>query len=140
MEDTAEKITTLEVSSTSSGKPSREVLVLPVASETKLRYLSWVKERADYVEKLSNGRIGYIHLPNTHVDGNRELFKQFQPQINKEALIVDDRYNGGGFIPGRMIELLARKPLNYWKRRGLEPQATPFYHHDGPKVMLVNGN
>ena len=58
---------------------------------------------------------------------------------DKEALIIDDRYNGGGFIPDRMIELLARKPLNYWKRRGLDPQATPMLSHNGPKAMLING-
>ncbi|MBX2858395.1 MAG: PDZ domain-containing protein [Cellvibrionaceae bacterium] len=140
MENTANKITTLSVSPNANGKPARDILLKPIARETNLRYLTWVKERAAYVEKLSGGRIGYIHLPNTQVPGNRELFKQFLPQVNKEALIIDDRYNGGGFIPDRMIELLARKPLNYWKSRGLAPQATPFYHHNGPKVMLVNGN
>ena len=47
--------------------------------------------------------------------------------------------NGGGFIPDRLIEILARKPLNYWKRRGLEPEATPLLSHNGPKAMLING-
>lgn len=60
------------------------------------------------------------------------------PTPTREALIIDDRYNGGGFIPDRMIELLARKPLNYWKRRGLDPQATPMLSHNGPKAMLIN--
>lgn len=67
------------------------------------------------------------------------MFKQFLPQIQKEALIIDDRYNGGGYVPEHMIALLAREPLSYWKRRAVEPRATPFYHHRGPKVMLVNG-
>ncbi len=139
MENTADKVTTLTVAKSADGKQSREVLVKPIKSETDLRYLNWVAERAAYVDRLSNGRIGYVHLPNTHVDGNRELFKQFLPQITKEALIIDDRYNGGGFIPEHMIAMLAREPLNYWKRRGAEPNATPFYSHTGPKVMLVNG-
>jgi tricorn protease len=98
-----------------------------------------VESRRALVDRLSGGRIGYIHLPNTLFEGNRELFKQFPSQINKEALIIDDRYNGGGFIPDRMIEILARKPLNYWKRRGLEPQAQPLLSHRGPKAMLING-
>ena len=72
------------------------------------------------VDKLSGGRIGYIHLPNTAGEGNRELFKYFYPQVDKDALIIDDRYNGGGFIPDRMIELLDRPLLNYWARRGRE--------------------
>ena len=54
-------------------------------------------------------------------------------------MIIDDRYNGGGFIPDRMIELLSRKTLNYWKFRGLKPNATPLIAHDGPKAMLING-
>ena len=91
------------------------------------------------VENLSGGRIGYIHLPNTAQEGNQELHKQFLPQITKDALIIDDRYNGGGFIPDRMIEMLSRKTLNYWKRRGLEPNAEPLIAHDGPKAMLING-
>jgi tricorn protease len=90
------------------------------------------------VEKASGGRIGYIHLPNTAGEGNRELFKYFYPQVGKEALIVDDRYNGGGFIPDRMIELLDRPLLNYWISRDLEPGSTPAYAHEGPKVMLTN--
>ncbi len=61
-------------------------------------------------------------LPNTAVEGNRELFKGFYPQANKDALIIDDRYNGGGFIPDRMIELLERPALNYWARRGIEAE------------------
>lgn len=141
LENTVGKQTTLTLSKSSNGKKPFEVVIRPIASETSLRYLDWVNSRAAMVDKLSNGRIGYVHLPNTAVPGNRELFKQFLPQINKDALIIDDRYNGGGFIPDRMMELLGRKTLNYWKRRGLQPlaQVTPQYAHDGPKVMLTNG-
>lgn len=114
-------------------------IVKPITSETSLRYLEWVRERMEMVDKLSGGRVGYVHLPDTAIAGNRELFKQFLPQITKDALIIDDRYNGGGFIPDRMIELLSRKTMNYWKMRGLDPVATPLVANDGPKVMLING-
>ncbi|MFT6436517.1 MAG: tricorn protease [Candidatus Azotimanducaceae bacterium] len=114
-------------------------IVEPITSETSLRYLDWVRERMEIVDRMSDGRVGYVHLPNTAVAGNRELFKQFLPQMTKDALIVDDRYNQGGFIPDRMIELLARTTMNYWKERGLAPNATPLIAHDGPKVMLING-
>jgi len=110
-----------------------------LTSELNLRYADWVSARRAMVDRLSDGRIGYIHVPNTAVDGNRELFRGMLAYADKEALIIDDRYNGGGFIPDRMIELLARKPLNYWKRRGLDPQATPMLSHNGPKAMLING-
>jgi tricorn protease len=91
------------------------------------------------VEQLSDGRIGYIHVPNTAVEGSRELFRGMLAYGAREALIIDDRYNGGGFIPDRLIELLSRQPLNYWKQRGLEPNPTPLLHHRGPKAMLING-
>ena len=98
-----------------------------------------MQSRREYVDKASGGRIGYIHMPNTAVEGNRELFKYFYPQANKDALIIDDRYNGGGFIPERMIELLDRPVLSYWARRGIAPNQTPGFAHEGPKVTLING-
>src|SRR6185436_8341613 len=80
-----------------------------------------------------------IHLPNTAVEGNRELFKYFYPMSHKDALIFDDRYNGGGFIPDRMIALISRPVLSYWARRGVQPDQTPAYANTGPKVCLING-
>ena len=139
LENTQGKSVELLLSKSPSLKNSWKVMVTPIASETGLRYLQWAQSRAEYVNKLSDGRIGYVHLPNTHYEGNRSLFKNFLPQTNKEAMIIDDRYNGGGFISEHMITWLARKPLNYWKRRGVEPTKTPQFAHDGPKAMLING-
>ncbi len=116
----------------------RTFLVKPIASELELRYLDWVNSRRKLVDKLSDGRIGYIHVPNTSFEGNRELFKGMYAYHNKEALIIDDRYNGGGFIPDVMTGLLERKTLSYWARRGVRPNSTPGIAHDGPKVMLIN--
>ncbi len=139
LENTGGDVVTLTVNDRPSKRGSRDVMVRTVTSETQLRYLDWVEDRARRVDELSGGRIGYVHLPNTAGDGNRELFKRFLPQMNKDALIIDARYNGGGFIPDRMIELVSRRPLNYWKRRGLEPLATPTFSHTGPKATLING-
>ncbi len=83
------------------------MLVRTIASETNVRYLQWVAERRALVDKLSGGKIGYIHLPNTAIEGNRALNQWFAPLAHKSALIIDDRYNGGGFILDRMIEILA---------------------------------
>ena len=130
---------TLLVNSTPSTNGARTERVRPITSEQGLRYLDWVESRRRFVDESSNGRIGYIHLPNTAEDGNRELFKSFYPQAGKEALIIDVRYNGGGFIPDRMIELVSRPVLNYWARRGVEPSSTPVYANSGPKVCLING-
>ena len=139
LENTGGDVVTLTVNDRPSARGSRDVMVKTVTSETQLRYLDWVEDRARRVDELSGGRIGYVHLPNTAGDGNRELFKRFMPQMNKDALIIDARYNGGGFIPDRMIELVSRRPLNYWKRRGLEPLATPTFSNTGPKATLING-
>lgn len=139
LEAAAGRTVELELAATASGEDSHTERVRPIARETNLRYLAWVNERRAMVDKLSGGRIGYIHLPNTAIEGNRELRKHFYPQAHKEALIFDARYNGGGFIPDRMIELVSRDRLSFWARRGIQPFNTPGYAHDGPKVCLMNG-
>jgi len=139
LENKADRVVTLLVNSKPDSAGAHAEKVRPIKKETNVRYLDWVASRRALVEKASGGRIGYIHLPNTGAEGNRELFKGFYPQADKDALIIDDRYNGGGFIPDRMIELLDRPVLNYWVRRGTKPSATPAYAHVGPKVMLING-
>ena len=133
------QVVRLAVNTKPDAAGAREVRVKTLTSEASLRYLDWVNARRTLVDRLSNGRIGYIHVPNTAQWGNRELNRGLVAYHYKEALIVDDRYNGGGFIPDRMIELLARRPLNYWKRRELEPSPMPMLVHDGPKAMLING-
>jgi tricorn protease len=138
LENTVGQQVTLLVNHEPDVEGAREEVVRPVARETNLRYLDWVQSRRQRVDELSGGRIGYIHLPNTAAAGNRELRKYFYPQSDKDALIIDVRYNGGGFIPDRMIELVSRKPLSYWARRGVEPTRTPGYAHDGPKACLIN--
>jgi tricorn protease len=138
LENKAGHVVTLSLASNADGSGAHDEKVRPITKETNVRYLDWVASRRAYVDKASGGRIGYIHLPDTATEGNRELFKYFYPLAGKDALIVDDRYNGGGFIPDRMIELLDRPLLNYWIRRDLEPGSTPAYANEGPKVMLTN--
>jgi tricorn protease len=139
LEGKADRVVTLTINSRPDAAGAHDERVRPVKSETNLRYLDWVQSRQAIVDRLSGGRIGYIHVPNTAVEGNRELFKNFYRQTRRDALIIDDRYNGGGFIPDRMIELLERKPLSYWARRGTGVTSTPAFAHLGPKAMLING-
>ena len=130
---------TLTVSASADGKEPREVTVRPVSTELDLRYLDWVKSRMAMTDRLSDGRVGYIHLPDTAIAGNRMLQKLFYGQANRDALIVDVRYNGGGFIPDRTIEYLTRETISYWARRDISSMRTPGFAHDGPKAMLING-
>ncbi len=139
LENTAEKHIEIGVNEEPKSDGVRTSMIEPIESELNLMYFNWVNERRAMVDKLSNGKIGYIHVPNTSIDGNRELFKGMYAYHNKEALIIDDRYNGGGFIPDVMADLLDRKTLSYWNVNGLNPMKTPAVAHDGPKVMLING-
>jgi tricorn protease len=139
LENKANRPVVLKVASRPDGKEAREVTVIPIASELNLRYIDWVRSRMAMVERLSGGKIGYLHLPNTAGAGNRMVQKLFYAQAVKPALIIDERFNGGGFIPDRMIEYFTRKPLSYWARREIGSIRTPGFAHDGPKAMLMNG-
>jgi tricorn protease len=122
------------------GAGAREVTIQTITSEQGLRKLAWVRERRALVDRLSGGRIGYIHVPNTGQSGYGALLRGLLAYHDKEALIIDDRYNGGGLVPDRMIELLARRPLKHWKRRDQPLQSTPQLTHPGPKAMLINAH
>ena len=139
LENLADVAVEITVSSSASLSAPRSYTIKPIDSELDLMHLNWVNERRAMVEKLSGGRIGYIYLPNTAVEGNRELYRGIYAYHDKEALIIDDRYNGGGFIPHRMINLLQRRTLAYWHRNGLQPMTSPDVAHNGPKAMLING-
>ncbi|MFA5330232.1 MAG: PDZ domain-containing protein [Prolixibacteraceae bacterium] len=139
LENTVGKMVELTVSSKADGTNPRTSTIRPIASELELFNLNWVNERRAMVDKLSGGRIGYIYVPNTSTEGNRELFRGMYEYNEKDALIIDDRYNGGGFIPDVMTDLLERKTLSYWQRNGLKSMKSPGVANNGPKVMLTNG-
>ncbi len=139
LENTIGKQVEIVVNSTPEKDFARTSVIKPIKSELDLLYYNWVLERRAMVDKLSGGKIGYIHVPNTAIEGNRELFKGMYAYNDKDALIIDDRYNGGGFIPDVMADLLDRKTLSYWNVNGLTPMKTPGIAHNGPKVMLING-
>lgn len=118
---------------------ARTVIVTPLSSEVGLRFRDWIERNRAFVEERSNGRIGYIYVPNTGVDGQTELVRQFQGARRYEGLIIDERWNGGGQIPNRFIELLNRPLTNYWAIRDQRDWEQPRGAHHGPKAMLING-
>jgi len=136
----AGKVTELTVSATPTiDDEARRVLVEPMGNEGGLRYRAWIEHNRAYVERMTDGRVGYIYVPDTGVNGQTDLFRQFFGQIGKEGLIIDERWNGGGQIPNRFIELLNRPRSNYWARRDGKDWPWPPDSHQGPKCMLING-
>ncbi|HWP30546.1 MAG TPA: PDZ domain-containing protein [Fimbriimonadales bacterium] len=138
LEGKANKLVELTINSTPSEEGSRKILVRPIADDVELRYADWIDSRRKYVEEKSNGRIAYVHVPDTAFGGIVEFWRMFYPQVDKDAMIIDERYNGGGFIPDFFIEKLSRKLLTYWKPRDLGSFRSPSAAMLGPKVMLIN--
>jgi tricorn protease len=128
----------IKVASSASGIDAREYVVTPVSIETQLRYGDWVESNRKRVEEMSGGKIGYVHVPNTAVEGILEFMKGYYGQSDKEAFIVDERYNGGGFIPTFFGERLLRQVVTAIQQRHAEDVVYPPQTWDGPKVMLIN--
>ncbi len=128
---------------TVNGKPSmtgaRQVVVKCLTSETDLRFRAWIEERRQLVDKATGGRIGYIYVQSTGVDAQNDLMRQFIAQWRKDGLIIDERWNSGGQIPDRFVELLNRPLVAYWGVRDAPSQQWPPVAHRGPQVMLING-
>jgi tricorn protease len=118
---------------------SRKVIVETMRSGTRLRHLSWIEANRKMIDEATDGKVGYVYVRSTGIDGQNELVRQFMAQWDKEGLIIDERFNSGGQIPDRFIELLNRKPLAFWSVRDGKDWQWPPIAHFGPKVMLING-
>ncbi|MGM9804563.1 MAG: S41 family peptidase [Muribaculaceae bacterium] len=124
---------------TTAAEGGRKVVVKPIADEYPLVHYEWIQRNIEHVNKLSGGRIGYIYIPDMGPDGLNEFARYYYPQVDKEALIIDDRANGGGNISPMVIERLLRQPYRMTmyrgsKHNGLIPDKTQY----GPKALLLN--
>ena len=128
---------TLRVAAKPDGTGGREVEVTPTANDQALRHYAWVTDNRARVDKETGGKIAYIYLPNTHGAGHDRFIREFYAQIGKQGVIIDERFNGGGFLADEVIEALNRKVLNYVTMREGADQVHPRGIF-GPKVMLVN--
>ncbi len=137
--DTAGKEVVLKVGPEPDGKDSREITVVPVSSEHNIRYEAWVQDNRRKVDKLSGGRIGYLHMPDTATDGQRDFAKGYYPNLRKDGLIIDERFNGGGFIPDFFMNILRQKLANLWKPRYGQDWRTPGTAFVGHLAMVSNG-
>ncbi len=116
----------------------KTVFVKPVQDDRYLRYRSWVEEKRDYVHKKSDGRIGYLHIPDMGMNGFSEFFRLYGVEAEKEGLIVDVRYNGGGSVSQLLLEKLQRKRLGYDIPRRGNMHPYPADSVNGPVVAITN--
>jgi len=137
-ENTSGKIVEITVGPTPDGAGSRTVSVVPVASENALRNRDWVEGNLKKVNDATGGRVAYVYVPNTSTQGHTYFKRYFYPQAHKDAIIVDERFNGGGQIADYYIDLLRRPFVSYWNMRYGEDLPTPTGSIEGPKVMLID--
>lgn len=118
---------------------ARKVVVSPLANEYPLIHYNWVQDNIKKVDQASNGRIGYIYIPDMGPEGLNEFARYFYPQLDKEGLIIDDRANGGGNVSPMILERLSREPYRLTMGRGTSHVGTvPDAVQVGPKVCLIN--
>jgi tricorn protease len=137
-ENTVERITDLLVGPNTNIEEARTVSVRPIADETALRHWAWVEGNRRKVDELTSGRVAYVYMPNTAMAGYDYFNRYYFSQLNKEAVILDERFNGGGSVADYVIDLLNRPILSYWATREGKPFATPNASIFGPKVMIIN--
>jgi tricorn protease len=133
----------LQVELTINSKPNKEgarnVIVSPIADESKLYYYNWVQSNIEKVSKATNGEVGYLHIPDMGPGGLNEFAKLFYPQLNKKGLVIDDRGNGGGNVSPMLIERLQREAQRSNMRRNFtHPTPVPRQMMMGPKVLLID--
>ena len=139
-ENTSGRQVTLTVNSEPTMSGSREVTVVPTGSESSLRNRDWVEGNRAKVEEMTDGRIGYVYLPNTGSGGYTYFNRYFFSQQDKEGFVIDERFNGGGQVANYIVEYLDKELLNYWAPRTGPDYTSPFAANFGPKVMIINEN
>ena len=128
----------LTVNSLPSRRGAKDVLVEPVGSERTLRYVDWVRTKREYVAEASDGRFGYIHIPDMGTRGLVQFERWFYPQLGKEGLVVDARWNGGGFVSQLILERFRRRVVSFDRSRGGGVFTYPWAVLNGPFVVLTN--
>ncbi|MCL1934514.1 MAG: PDZ domain-containing protein [Candidatus Azobacteroides sp.] len=136
--DKAGKQVELTLNAQPSETNGRKVIVKPIADESALYYFDWVQGNIDKVNKATDGKVGYIHIPDMSVEGLNEFVKYYYPQLNKHALIIDDRGNGGGNVSPMIIERLRRELAMMTAPRNGRPAPKPDGLMIGPKILLLD--
>ena len=137
-EQTAGKLIEIEVGPDPDGEGSRTVLVEPIADEAALRNRDWIESNLRKVHEATDGRVAYVYVPNTTTAGHEAFKRYFFPQADKEAVIVDERFNAGGQLPDYYIDILKRRLFSRWARRYGTDVESSGGSIPGPKVMLID--
>ncbi len=140
LENKADKQVVLKVGKTPDGANAKDFVVVPVANETALRTFAWVEDNRRKVDQLSGGRLGYVWLPNTGQGGYEYFNRYYFAQQDKEGMIIDERFNGGGYAADYVVDILGRKLQGYFNNVAgdRKPWTTPMTGVWGPKVMIIN--
>ncbi len=138
LQDTVGEQVTLRVGPKANGKDAREIIVEPTGRERGLRLWNWIENNRRQVDEATGGRVGYVYMPNTAGAGYTFFNRMFFAQVDKDAVIIDERSNGGGQAANYIIEVLGRKHLSGWKDRDGMVYNTPAGAIHGPKVMLID--
>ncbi len=135
----AGQVISVKVNTTPSMDGARTLFIKPIANENQLRYQEWVKERRDYVNRATNGRFGYLHIANMVTSGFAEFAEQYFPQRNKQAMIIDVRFNSGGNVSTHIINILQQRLVAYFNQRNSDtPWTRQGGFFPGPMVCLIN--
>lgn len=120
------------------GRKPRRVVVRTLRDETPLRYREFVDGRRRVVHDATDGRVGYLHIPDMIANGYAEFHRAFLAELDRDALIVDIRDNGGGYVSGLLLEKLQRRRLGYDLLRYAPPEPYPYESPVGPMVCITN--
>ncbi len=137
-EGKSEKQVTLRVGPQADGSGAREVTVVPIPSEGRLRNLAWIEGNRRKVDQATNGRVAYVYMPDTSLGGYTNFTRYFYAQVGKEGALIDERYNAGGALATDIAEVLSRKPLSRVATRDGEDELQPQGAIYGPKAMIIN--
>ena len=137
LEATAGKAVVLRVGPTPDGKGAREVTVVPVDDESGLRRLAWIEGNRRRVDELSKGRLAYVYLPDTAGGGYTAFNRYFFAQVDRQGVVLDERWNGGGLLADYIIDFLRRTTTSHAVTREGTVFSMPAAI-DGPKVMIIN--
>ncbi|MRR20816.1 peptidase S41, partial [bacterium] len=138
LENTDGKIVELTVGPNPDYNGSRVIKVVPIGNEMSLRNRDWVEGNLKKVTDATAGKVAYVYVPNTSGQGHEYFKRYFFPQANRKAIIVDERFNGGGMIADYYIDLLQRPLQSYWNMRYGNDLKTPSASIQGPKVMIID--